>query len=102
MEKMDAIVLPIALTILLLVLRSITVMVIPICSVAIATCTSFAIMYPIALVWGIAHTSYISKMSDVASFALSIMMAVIIAMSIDYSLFRLVFVLPIHDFPSFE
>ncbi len=77
LTKMDMIVLPIALVVLAFVLRSLKLMIIPIASMGISILTSFLIMYPLALVW------------DIFSFVPSIMMSLVIALSIDYSLFLL-------------
>eukprot|EP01105_Mastigella_eilhardi_P004748 TRINITY_DN1638_c0_g1_i16.p1 TRINITY_DN1638_c0_g1~~TRINITY_DN1638_c0_g1_i16.p1 ORF type:complete len:829 (-),score=200.10 TRINITY_DN1638_c0_g1_i16:1593-4055(-) len=77
MERMDLFALPLALLVLMLVLRAWPLMLIPCINVGITILVSFAIMYPIALLW------------DVATFTLAMMMSVIIAMSIDYSLFLL-------------
>lgn len=74
---MDAIVLPIALIVLALVLRSFRLMILPILSVGLSIAVSFFVMYPIA------------KLMPVFSFVPSVMMALVIAMSIDYSLFLL-------------
>ena len=77
LAKMDMIVLPIALVVLAFVLRSLKLMIIPIASMIFSILTSFMIMYPLALVW------------EIFSFAPSIMMSLVIALSIDYSLFLL-------------
>ncbi len=76
--KMDSIVLPLALLILALVLQSLRLMIIPIITIGISTFTSFMLMYPVARYW-----------LDVGSFAPSVMMSTILAISIDYSLFLL-------------
>ncbi len=77
LTKMDMIVLPIALVVLAFVLRSLKLMIIPISSMGISILASFLIMYPLALTW------------DIFSFVPSIMMSLVIALSIDYSLFLL-------------
>ena len=77
LTRMDMIVLPIALLVLAFVLRSLKLMIIPIASMGISILTSFLIMYPLALVW------------EIFSFVPSIMMSLVIALSIDYSLFLL-------------
>lgn len=77
LTKMDMIVLPIALVVLAFVLRSLKLMIIPIASMGISILASFLIMYPLALVW------------DIFSFVPSVMMSLVIALSIDYSLFLL-------------
>lgn len=74
---MDSIVLPIALIVLALVLKSFKLMIIPIISVAFSIGTSFFVMYPIA------------KAMPVFSFVPSVMMSLVIALSIDYALFLL-------------
>jgi uncharacterized membrane protein YdfJ with MMPL/SSD domain len=77
MERMDIVALPIALLVLVFVLRALPLMIIPIVNVGITVVVSFALVYPIALYW------------EVATFVLAMMMSVIIAMSVDYSLFLL-------------
>ncbi|MHA1199680.1 MAG: MMPL family transporter [Candidatus Heimdallarchaeaceae archaeon] len=77
LTKMDMIVLPIALVVLAFVLRSLKLMIIPIASMGISILASFLIMYPLALAF------------DIFSFVPSIMMSLVIALSIDYSLFLL-------------
>lgn len=77
MTKMDIIVIPLALLVLAIVIRSIKLMIIPILSMGLSVLTSFLIMYPIAITW------------DIFSFVPSIMMSLVIALSIDYSLFLL-------------
>lgn len=75
--RMDLIVIPIALLVLAIVLRSLKLMILPIASMGISTLASFLIMYPVALIW------------DIFSFVPSVMMSLVIALSIDYSLFLL-------------
>ena len=75
--RMDLIVIPIALLVLAFVLRSLKLMILPIASMGISILASFLIMYPLALIW------------DIFSFVPSIMMSLVIALSIDYSLFLL-------------
>ncbi len=75
--RMDLIVIPIALLVLAIVLRSLKLMILPIASMGISILASFLIMYPVALIW------------DIFSFVPSIMMSLVIALSIDYSLFLL-------------
>ncbi|MHA2255940.1 MAG: MMPL family transporter, partial [Candidatus Heimdallarchaeaceae archaeon] len=77
MTKMDIIVIPLALLVLAAVIRSIKLMIIPILSMGLSVLSSFLIMYPVALKW------------DIFSFVPSIMMSLVIALSIDYSLFLL-------------
>ena len=77
LTRMDMIVLPIALVVLAFVLRSLKLMIIPLASMGFSILTSFLIMYPLSLVW------------EIFSFAPSIMMSLVIALSIDYSLFLL-------------
>ncbi|MHA1202310.1 MAG: MMPL family transporter [Candidatus Heimdallarchaeaceae archaeon] len=74
---MDMIVIPIAMLVLAFVLRSLKLMILPILSMGISILTSFLIMYPIALT------------TNIFSFVPSIMMSLVIALSIDYSLFLL-------------
>ena len=75
--KMDSIVLPASMFVLALYLRNLRLMVIPVLSTGTSLLVSFMIMWIVA--------SYIV----VASFAPSVMVSIIIAMSIDYSLFLL-------------
>ena len=74
---MDSIVLPLALIVLAFVLKSFKLMILPTVSVAFSIGTSFGLMYPIA------------RAMPVFSFVPSVMMSLVIAMSIDYSLFLL-------------
>eukprot|EP01105_Mastigella_eilhardi_P026252 TRINITY_DN7490_c0_g1_i1.p1 TRINITY_DN7490_c0_g1~~TRINITY_DN7490_c0_g1_i1.p1 ORF type:complete len:943 (-),score=309.44 TRINITY_DN7490_c0_g1_i1:224-3052(-) len=75
---MDGISLPIALIIMCVVLRSLPLVLIPICCWVTSLVLSFAVMYPIAK-YG----------TSVASYCPPVMMSFITAMSIDYSLFLL-------------
>ncbi len=77
MTRMDMIVIPLAMLVLAFFLRSLRLMILPILSMAISVLTSFLIIYPIALVL------------NVFSFVPSIVMSLVIALSIDYSLFLL-------------
>eukprot|EP00121_Abeoforma_whisleri_P002736 Awhi_evm1s2460 len=77
MERMDSITLPLAMFVLVCVLKSARLMIVPLASIIVSIGISFMSMYPIAL-----HIS-------VASTAPSMMMSIIIAMSVDYSLFLL-------------
>ena len=70
--------LPVALLLLVIILKSLSLMLIPITTLALATVFSFATMYPFA-----------EYMVDVASFNPPIMLSLIVAMCIDYSLFLL-------------
>jgi len=74
---MDSISLPVALVVFILIMRSLSVAIIPIVSVAASIALSFSLMYPIA------------KLMDIPSFAPAVMMSITIAMSIDYCLFLL-------------
>ncbi|MHA1667265.1 MAG: MMPL family transporter [Candidatus Heimdallarchaeaceae archaeon] len=74
---MDSIVLPIALIVLAFVLKSFRLMILPVLSVGSSIATSFFLMYPVA------------KLVPVFSFVPSVMMSLVIALSIDYSLFLL-------------
>eukprot|EP00456_Euglypha_rotunda_P034837 TRINITY_DN26878_c0_g1_i1.p1 TRINITY_DN26878_c0_g1~~TRINITY_DN26878_c0_g1_i1.p1 ORF type:complete len:196 (-),score=11.02 TRINITY_DN26878_c0_g1_i1:11-598(-) len=78
MERMDMIVLPLALCTLAYVIRSYRLMIIPIFSVLCSLFTGFMFMYPVAL-----------NVYSCASITPSVMMSLTIAMSIDYSLFLL-------------
>ncbi|MBY9002160.1 MAG: MMPL family transporter, partial [Candidatus Heimdallarchaeota archaeon] len=77
LAKMDLIVIPLAMLVLAFVLRSLKLMILPILSMGISILTSFLIMYPLALTL------------NIFSFVPSIMMSLVIALSIDYSLFLL-------------
>eukprot|EP01062_Namystynia_karyoxenos_P071654 TRINITY_DN672_c0_g1_i5.p1 TRINITY_DN672_c0_g1~~TRINITY_DN672_c0_g1_i5.p1 ORF type:complete len:818 (+),score=330.97 TRINITY_DN672_c0_g1_i5:860-3313(+) len=77
LERMDLIVLPIAVLILAWIVRSLRLMIMPLLSLGASAAVSFAIMYGIALVM------------DVFSSASAVMMSILIAMSIDYGLFLL-------------
>lgn len=77
-EHNDAIILPIALFVLMLYLKSLRLMILPILCVALSLFGSLAIMLPVA-----------KYLMDVASFAPSIMASLTVAMSIDYNLFLL-------------
>jgi len=77
LKFMDAVSLPIALFVFIAILRSVTVAIIPIFSVASSVLLSFTIMVPIA------------KAISIPSYAPAIMMSIEIAMNIDYSLFLL-------------
>ncbi len=68
---------PFALLVLLIVLRSLRLMIIPLLTLITSILVSFALMVPIAHYW------------DIVAFAPSIMASIIIALSIDYSLFLL-------------
>jgi uncharacterized membrane protein YdfJ with MMPL/SSD domain len=77
-EHTDAIILPIALFVLMIYLKSFRLMVLPLLNVILSLLGAFAVMYPIAL-W----------LLHVSSFAPSIMASLTVAMSVDYSLFLL-------------
>ena len=77
MTRMDMIVIPLAMVVLAFFLRSLRLMILPIISMALSVLTSFLIIYPIALVL------------NVFAFVPSIVMSLVIALSIDYSLFLL-------------
>eukprot|EP01129_Flabellula_baltica_P005542 TRINITY_DN2016_c0_g1_i1.p1 TRINITY_DN2016_c0_g1~~TRINITY_DN2016_c0_g1_i1.p1 ORF type:complete len:825 (+),score=136.61 TRINITY_DN2016_c0_g1_i1:23-2497(+) len=74
---MDGIVLPLALLVLALILRSLRLMILPLIAIATSAATSFAAVY------------FFSLAIDIVSFTPSLMMSILIAMSIDYSLFLL-------------
>jgi len=78
MERMDIVVLPLALLTLAWVVRSYRLMIIPVCSVMISLLTGYLLMLPIA-----------KNSLDCSSVCPSVMMSLTIAMSIDYSLFLL-------------
>eukprot|EP00298_Acanthocystis_sp_HF-20_P015375 c21121_g1_i1.p1 GENE.c21121_g1_i1~~c21121_g1_i1.p1 ORF type:complete len:819 (+),score=310.55 c21121_g1_i1:31-2487(+) len=75
LEKVDGIALPLALIVLAYVLRSVRLVLVPLISIVVSVVASFAMMYPISL--GIA----------VISVTPSLMMSLVVALSIDYSLF---------------
>lgn len=75
--KVDAIVLPLAMIVLAFILKSARLMLIPICCVGVSASTSFCIMYLITLVY------------EVNAITPTLMMSILIAMNIDYSLFLL-------------
>lgn len=75
MERMDKIVVPIAMLVLAYVLGNLPIMIIPIINIVAMIMTSGIFMYPI------------SELIDVHSFTPAIMMSLSIALSIDYSLF---------------
>ncbi|MHA1685816.1 MAG: MMPL family transporter [Candidatus Heimdallarchaeaceae archaeon] len=77
LKRMDSIVLPIALLVLAIILRSARLLFIPLVVLGISIFTSFLIMYPIALNF------------TVFAFVPSVMMSITIAVSIDYGLFLL-------------
>ena len=72
-EKSDAIILPIALLVLMLFLKSVRLMIIPLLCVALSLLCSLAIMLPVSI-----------YLINVASFAPSVMASLTVAMSIDY------------------
>jgi len=76
--NMDAIVLPLALFALAVFLRNLRLMIIPIICASFSIMSSFLVMYPFA-----------KYVMPVASFAPSIMVSTVVAMSVDYSLFLL-------------
>ncbi|ELP92415.1 MmpL efflux pump, putative, partial [Entamoeba invadens IP1] len=75
--RMDVSVIPIAIFVLLWVLKSLTLMIIPLCTISVSFAVSFGIMYPITFA------------IDIYSVAPALMSSCICAMSIDYSLFLL-------------
>ncbi|GMH76276.1 hypothetical protein TL16_g07022 [Triparma laevis f. inornata] len=77
LSRMDTTILPLALLTLAVVLGSLPIMIIPIINIMVTVTFSFGIMYPVTL------------LMQVVSFTPSVMMSLIIAMSIDYSLFLL-------------
>eukprot|EP01062_Namystynia_karyoxenos_P071653 TRINITY_DN672_c0_g1_i4.p1 TRINITY_DN672_c0_g1~~TRINITY_DN672_c0_g1_i4.p1 ORF type:complete len:1020 (+),score=255.13 TRINITY_DN672_c0_g1_i4:97-3060(+) len=77
LERMDMIVLPIAVFILAWIVRSLRLMLMPLISLGFSAAVSFAVMYGVALV------------KNVFSGASALMMSILIAMSIDYGLFLL-------------
>lgn len=77
LEHMDVIVMPISMSVLCFLLQSVRLMIIPTLAMAVAALTTFVCMWLIAL------------RLDVISFVPSLMMSLLVAMSIDYSLFLL-------------
>eukprot|EP01084_Bolivina_argentea_P128139 226542_1 len=77
-EKKDTLTIPIALCVLALIIRSWRLMFIPVACFTVSICASFSILRPFA-----------EYVMDISPFCPAIMMAVTIAMSIDYSLFLL-------------
>ncbi|EDR25801.1 hypothetical protein EDI_279910 [Entamoeba dispar SAW760] len=75
--KMDISCIPIAILVLLWVLKSLSLMIIPLCTIVTSFVVSFGIMYPITFA------------IDIYGVAPALMMSCIAAMSIDYSLFLL-------------
>uniref|UniRef100_A0A7S3K155 SSD domain-containing protein n=1 Tax=Aureoumbra lagunensis TaxID=44058 RepID=A0A7S3K155_9STRA len=75
LESVDTISLPIALGVMALTLGSITILILPIINMLLATILAFAVVSKIA-------TTY-----DIVAFAPSVMMSLILAVSFDYSLF---------------
>jgi uncharacterized membrane protein YdfJ with MMPL/SSD domain len=74
---MDGIVMPLALIVLALVLRSVRLLIIPLVALVVSILISFAIMYIVA------------QFIDVVFITPSLMMSMLVATSIDYSLFLL-------------
>ena len=77
LKVMDGIALPIALLVFVMILRSLTVAVVPVLAVGASIVLCFGVMVPIAHV------------IDIPSYCPAIMMSIVIAMSIDYCLFLL-------------
>ncbi|BFU25911.1 MmpL efflux pump, putative [Entamoeba histolytica HM-1:IMSS-B] len=77
MKHMDIFIFPIAIIIFLYVIRNIVLVIIPICNLIIILSTSFGTLYPLA------------KYSEYYSIAPAINVSLIVAMSVDYSLFLL-------------
>jgi uncharacterized membrane protein YdfJ with MMPL/SSD domain len=78
LAQMDTVAMPIALGVLAYVLRSWRLMVIPVICISASAATSFGVMmFPI------------SHLTEIISFAPSVMMSCTVAMSFDYSLFLL-------------
>ncbi|BFU25725.1 MmpL efflux pump, putative [Entamoeba histolytica HM-1:IMSS-B] len=75
--KMDISCIPIAILVLLWVLKSLSLMIIPLCTIITSFVVAFGIMYPITFA------------IDIYGVAPALMMSCIAAMSIDYSLFLL-------------
>eukprot|EP01105_Mastigella_eilhardi_P013546 TRINITY_DN3089_c0_g1_i3.p1 TRINITY_DN3089_c0_g1~~TRINITY_DN3089_c0_g1_i3.p1 ORF type:complete len:868 (-),score=205.36 TRINITY_DN3089_c0_g1_i3:122-2566(-) len=78
LERIEYIALPLALLVLMFMLRSITLVLLPIINVLACSAVTCAVMYPVS--------SYVIQISV---FGPPIMLSLIIAMSIDYSLFVL-------------
>jgi len=77
LSRMDTTILPLALLTLAFVLGSVPIMTIPIVNILLTITIAFAVMCPFAL------------SMQVVSFTPSVMMSLVIAMSVDYSLFLL-------------
>ncbi|UJG44094.1 MAG: MMPL family transporter [Candidatus Heimdallarchaeum endolithica] len=77
LKRMDSFILPIALIVLALVIRRLKLMILPLVSIAISIFTTFLILYGFTYIY------------TILSFAPSIVMSLVIAISIDYSLFLL-------------
>ncbi|KAL0238839.1 hypothetical protein PCE1_004530 [Barthelona sp. PCE] len=80
LSNMDKIAIPLAFIILVLMLRSIKLLIVPLVSLSVTFLISFAVMYFIAKFWA----------GKVLIFVPSIIMSIIVALGIDYSLFMLV------------
>eukprot|EP00475_Leptophrys_vorax_P019745 TRINITY_DN2706_c0_g1_i1.p1 TRINITY_DN2706_c0_g1~~TRINITY_DN2706_c0_g1_i1.p1 ORF type:complete len:952 (-),score=259.45 TRINITY_DN2706_c0_g1_i1:43-2898(-) len=76
--KMDLIAIPLALVVFWFFLKSVRMLILPLCSMVTAILYSFALMYPVA-----------TKGFSVSSLAPTIMTSVIVAISTDYTLFLL-------------
>lgn len=74
----DSISATIALIVLLVLINRLTMMVIPLCNLVVSACVSIGLLYPFTFA------------IDVTSYAPAIILAVLIAMTIDFSLFFLV------------
>ncbi|MHA1414887.1 MAG: MMPL family transporter [Candidatus Heimdallarchaeaceae archaeon] len=77
LKRMDTFILPIALIVLAIVIRRLKLMILPLISIAISIFTTFLILYGFTYIY------------TILSFAPSIVMSLVIAISIDYSLFLL-------------
>ena len=77
LKRMDSIALPVALLVFVAVLRSLTAAVVPVVAVGASVVLCFGAMVPVAAA------------IDIPSYCPAIMMSIVIAMSIDYSLFLL-------------
>ncbi|KAJ4461021.1 putative MmpL efflux pump [Paratrimastix pyriformis] len=77
MVSMDSIILPTALAFLAILIRNLRMMLIPIACLGLSILTSFLLMIPVAM------------FTNVSDFGPNIMMSILIALSIDYSLFLL-------------
>jgi uncharacterized membrane protein YdfJ with MMPL/SSD domain len=97
MEKdfaiMDGIALPIAMLTLGFILKSVRLLILPLLTMGVSALVSFMIMYFCTFAMGMVISLYSSRpriyLLEIVAFAPSLMMSLLVAMSIDYSLFLL-------------